>query len=96
MDVESKPTEVKSTQTLTPTPAIEGGVISVTVPMPGKVVDIKVKQADKVKKGEVLFILEAMKMQNEICSPCDGTISDISMQVGDNVDNQSTLMKIKD
>jgi len=73
----------------------EGGVTNVTVPMPGKVVNIKVKQSDKVKKGDVLFILEAMKMQNEICSPCDGVISEITMQVGDNVDNQTTLIKIK-
>ena len=73
----------------------EGGVTNVTVPMPGKVVNIKVKQSDKVKKGDVLFILEAMKMQNEICAPCDGGISEILIKVGDTVDNQTTLMKIK-
>ncbi len=81
-----------SSSTLTLT---EGGVTNVTVPMPGKVVNIKVKQSDKVKKGDVLFILEAMKMQNEICAPCDGGISEILIKVGDTVDNQTTLMKIK-
>jgi len=107
MDVEAKPAaasgeprpdgrEVKSTQPIAPVQtAIEGGVTNVTVPMPGKVVNIKVNLSDKVKRGDVLFILEAMKMQNEICAPCDGVISEITMQVGDNVDNQATLMKIK-
>ena len=106
MDVEAKPVaasgesrtdgrEVKSVQTLAPDPVVESGVTNVTVPMPGKVVNIKVNQFDKVKRGEILFILEAMKMQNEICAPCDGTISDISIQVGDNVDNQSTVIKIR-
>ncbi|MFH1231104.1 MAG: biotin/lipoyl-containing protein, partial [Planctomycetota bacterium] len=66
----------------------------VTVPMPGKIVDLKIKLGDKVKTGDMLFILEAMKMQNEIDSPCDGIIKDISIKIGDNVDNQTTLIRI--
>ncbi|MBI5779065.1 MAG: sodium-extruding oxaloacetate decarboxylase subunit alpha [Planctomycetes bacterium] len=95
-EIKPEPAAVKSAQPIAPVQAAtEGGMTNVTVPMPGKVVNIKVKISDKVKKGEVLFILEAMKMQNEICAPGDGIISEISIKVGDTVDNQTILMKIK-
>ena len=48
---------------------------SVTAPMPGNILDIKVANGAQVKKGDVVIILEAMKMENEIMAPCDGTIN---------------------
>ena len=51
----------------------------------GKVLEVKVKAGDAVKSGDVLMILEAMKMQNEIMAPADGTISDVRISAGQTV-----------
>ena len=53
---------------------VAAGATTVSAPMPGKVLSINVKAGDAVKSGDVLLILEAMKMQNEIMAPADGTI----------------------
>jgi glutaconyl-CoA decarboxylase len=53
--------------------------------MPGKVLSVNVKPGDKVEAGDVLLILEAMKMQNEIMAPEDGTVSDVRVSAGDTV-----------
>ena len=53
--------------------------------MPGKVLDVKVRAGEAVKKGQVLLILEAMKMQNEIMAPADGTVSDIRVSANQSV-----------
>ena len=63
-----------------PAPAakpVAAGAATISAPMPGKVLEVKVKAGDAVKSGDVLMILEAMKMQNEIMAPADGTISDV-------------------
>ena len=60
----------------TPAPvAAPAGGESVNAPMPGNILDIKVANGAAVKKGDVLIILEAMKMENEIVAPCDGTVN---------------------
>ncbi len=74
-------------------PSAEGGGV-VTAPMPGKILDIKVKPGDKVKNGDILVILEAMKMENEIVAPIDGTVKEIRVNVGDNVDRGAVLVVI--
>lgn len=56
------------------TPANAGGE-EVAAPMPGNILDIKVANGASVKKGDVIIILEAMKMENEIMAPCDGTVT---------------------
>lgn len=66
----------------------------VTAPMPGKIVDVKVSVGQDVKKGTVLLTLEAMKMENEILSPCDGKVGTISTQKGANVDSGDLLVAI--
>ena len=53
--------------------------------MPGKVLDVKVRAGEAVKKGQVLLMLEAMKMQNEIMAPADGTVSDIRVSANQSV-----------
>lgn len=66
--------------------------LNVEAPMPGSIIDIAVKPGDSVKEGEVLLILEAMKMENEITAPRAGTVSEIGVQVGDTVDGGKTLV----
>ena len=65
-----------------------------SAPMPGNIVDVKVKAGDSVKKGDVLFILEAMKMENEIMAPCDGTAASVSVTKGATVESGSLLCVI--
>ena len=58
-----------------PVAAAPAGGESVNAPMPGNILDIKVANGASVKKGDVLIILEAMKMENEIVAPCDGIVN---------------------
>lgn len=67
----------------------------VKAPMPGTILDIKVTNGQAVKKGDVLFILEAMKMENEIMSGVDGTVKDISVSKGDSVNTGDLLLVLK-
>ena len=55
------------------------GAIQIAAPMPGKILGVKVKAGDAVKKGQVVAILEAMKMENEIVAPEDGTIASVNV-----------------
>lgn len=57
----------------------------VSAPMPGKILAVHIKAGETVKRGDVLFILEAMKMQNEIMAPHDGSVASISVSVGQSV-----------
>ena len=71
-----------------PAPAaapVAAGAATVNSPMPGKILEVKVKAGDAVKAGDVLLILEAMKMQNEIMAPADGTIADVRVSAGQTV-----------
>ena len=61
------------------------GKFTLQAPMPGLVIDIPVKVGDEVKEGQVLLILESMKMQNELTAPRDGKIARIQAEVNDNV-----------
>ena len=62
--------------TAAPAAAPAGGE-TVKSPMPGNILSVNVNNGDSVKKGQVLLILEAMKMENEIMAPCDGVVSNI-------------------
>ena len=74
-------------------PAASGaaGSIKINSPMPGKIVDIKANVGDKVTKGQVILVLEAMKMENDIVAPEDGTIASISVSVGSSVESGETI-----
>ena len=74
-------------------PAPAGGN-AVKAPMPGTILDVKVQNGQRVKKGQVLVILEAMKMENEIQSPCDGTVSGLNVRKGDSVETQALICSI--
>jgi biotin carboxyl carrier protein len=67
---------------------------SITAPMPGTIINILVKQGQDVKKGQVVAILEAMKMENEIVAPIDGKVESISVDKGQNVNLGDNLVEI--
>ena len=73
-------------------PVAAGGA-TVNSPLPGVVLEIKVKDGDKVTKGQVIMVLEAMKMENAIEAPCEGTIT-VKAQKGDSVLEGATLAVI--
>lgn len=63
-------------------------------PMPGLVVSVAVEEGQQVNQGDLLIILESMKMQNELKSPRDGTISRIRVQPGESVEQRQTLLSV--
>ena len=63
--------------------------------MQGKIIDVKVTEGQTVKEGQMLMILEAMKMENEIVAPVSGTVVKVVVNKNDNVENQETLIIIK-
>ena len=67
------------------------GSVKITAPMPGKILDVKVAAGAAVKRGEVIAILEAMKMENEIVAPQDGTIASIETSKGAAVETGAVL-----
>ena len=77
----------------TPVSAPAGGE-QVTSPMPGNILAVNVAAGDTVRKGQVLMILEAMKMENEIMCPCDGKIVSVSVTKGATVESGTLLCVI--
>ena len=70
------------------------GAVAVKAPMPGNILDVKVKTGASVKAGDVLVILEAMKMENEIVAPQDGTVASINVNKGDTVNSGDVLVSM--
>lgn len=70
------------------------GSVNVDAPMPGNILDIKVSNGASVKAGDVLLILEAMKMENEIVAPQDGTVASVNVNKGDTVEAGQTLVSL--
>ncbi len=77
-----------------PAPAAPAGGEKVASPMPGTILAVNVQNGSAVKKGDVLFILEAMKMENEIMAPCDGTAASVSVTKGATVESGTLLCVI--
>lgn len=77
-----------------PAPAAAGAG-ALTAPMPGMIIDYKVKVGDEVKKGDVVVILEAMKMENALNAPCDGTVKSIDSASGESVVKGAVLAVIE-
>lgn len=75
-------------------PAPAGGE-QVTSPMPGTILAVNVTPGASVKKGDVLMILEAMKMENEIMCPCDGTVASVNTTKGAAVESGTLLCVIQ-
>ena len=70
------------------------GAKEITAPMPGTILKVNVKDGDTVKAGDVLMILEAMKMENEIMAPSDGVIASVNVTSGASVDGGAVLCSI--
>ena len=76
-------------------PAAAGEGAEVVAPMQGTILAVNVKDGDAVKKGQVLFILEAMKMENEIMAANDGVVTSVCVQKGASVSNGTVLCTVK-
>lgn len=72
-------------------PAGAQGGVKVNSPMPGKILAVKANAGQAVKKGDVVLVLEAMKMENEVVAPQDGTVASINVAVGDMVESGDVL-----
>ena len=75
-------------------PAPAGAGAQVKAPMPGNILDVKVAAGASVKAGDVLVILEAMKMENEIVAPQDGTVASVNVNKGDTVNSGDVLVSM--
>lgn len=72
-------------------PAGAQGSVKVNAPMQGKILSVKASAGQAVKKGDVLMVLEAMKMENEIVAPQDGTVASVNAAAGDKVEAGAVL-----
>ncbi|MHC4597858.1 MAG: acyl-CoA carboxylase biotin carboxyl carrier protein subunit [Planctomycetota bacterium] len=83
-----------STPAATPAPAAEpGGMVAVRAPIPGTVNRIDIGAGDAIEKGQLIFLLEAMKMDNEICAPAAGVVKEVKVQMKDAV-RQGDIMAL--
>lgn len=90
----SSPKEVKKEEPKKAAPS-SSDAQQVLSPIQGTVVNIKVKPGDKVKKGDVLLIIEAMKLENEVPSPFDGEVAEVLVSKGQNVSTKEVVLTIK-
>ena len=77
-----------------PAPAGKTGSVVIKAPMPGNIMKINCKVGDTVKKGDVLCVLEAMKMENDICAPEDGTVASVAVAQGTSVNSDDVLVTL--
>lgn len=75
--------------------ATPGNGEAISAPMPGNILDVKVNAGDTVKTGQLLVVLEAMKMENEILAPRDGTVTQVDVQKGITVDTGAPLLYLQ-
>jgi len=75
-------------------PAAAQGAGVITAPIPGLIVDLKVKAGDKVLAGETVAVMEAMKMENNLACPVDGTVAEVRVQKGSEVATGDVIMVI--
>lgn len=73
-------------------PTGSAGAVSVSAPMPGNILKVNVSAGQAVKKGDVICVLEAMKMENDIPAPADGTIASVNVQKGASVNSGDVLV----
>ncbi len=92
---EISPSEIKNTPAQKPAPASQPtGGKAVNAPIAGTILSVNVSSGSTVKAGDVLMVLEAMKMENEICAPCDGTVSSVAVSKGMSVASGALLCTI--
>lgn len=92
--------KAKPPMTSAPKPAaktdseIPAGAATISAPMPGTILKVNVNVGDAVKKGQVLLILEAMKMENEIVAPGDGKVASVNVEKGSSVNAGEVLISL--
>ena len=74
-----------------PAAPASAGAQTIKAPMPGTILKVNVSNGQAVKKGDVLMVLEAMKMENEILAPCDATVASVNVAQGASVDSGAVL-----
>ena len=74
--------------------SMEGGEFHLKAPMPGLVVTVLIEEGQEVKKGQVMLILESMKMQNELKSPRDGIMGRVRVKAGESVEQRQALLSV--
>ncbi len=74
--------------------AAPAGATTVVAPMPGNIFKVLVKAGDKVTNGQAIIVLEAMKMENEIFAPCDGTVASVNVSEGGTVNTGDVMLSI--
>lgn len=77
-----------------PAAPVAAGSTKVVAPMPGKIVDVKVSVGQSVKEGEVVAILEAMKMENEVVAPSAGTVASVNVTAGNAVETNDVIVTL--
>lgn len=90
----AQPAQTAQSATPVAAPAATGGANAIKAPMPGNINAVKVTSGQAVKNGDVLIILEAMKMENEIVADKDGKVGQIFVQKGATVDTGAPLIEI--
>ena len=93
-DIKAAPAKAPAAAPVAAPAATPAGAKEITAPMPGTILKVNVKNGDTVKAGDVLMILEAMKMENEIMAPNDGVISSVNVTSGASVDGGAVLCSI--
>lgn len=99
-EIDGKATPAPAAAPAAPAPAAAPAPVAaadktVSAPMPGNILSVSVKPGDVVKSGDTLMILEAMKMENEILAPADGTIDQVFVQKGSTVETGAALCSLK-
>lgn len=89
-----KPAAAPKAAPKTAAPAGTQGAVKITAPMQGKILKTNAAVGAAIKKGDVLVVLEAMKMENEICAPQDGTVATVECSVGDSVETGKVLVSM--
>ena len=69
---------------------------NIKAPMPGLILDVNVKEGEKVKEGDYLLVLEAMKMENSLTAPRDGVVKSVTVKVGETVEKNQLLIEMED
>ena len=95
----AKPPKEENKAPAQPAPAkpepVSADAKSITAPMPGSIISVSVKPGDTFRSGQVLLVLEAMKMENEIMAPHDGTVISVNVSAGSSVNSGDVLISYK-